>query len=183
MPPVFTFTVLKTSIAVLHFAKLMQQKTRQPPAQTLRKKFFLYSQEQTEIKDLYNTGITDWPTGWFIGLELRSSVVWYLLTERLKARVSALSGDVLSLARWKRRGGHDGYRDAMIKKEKKIFLIYKEIQMGSSVKSYMRKGFLIHEEFQKYLVISEEAVSHIWPCTESILMRKVWFSFLPVWKL
>jgi hypothetical protein len=29
------------------------------------------------------------------------------------------------------------------KKENKIFLIYKEIQMGAVTKSYMRKGFLI----------------------------------------
>jgi hypothetical protein len=29
------------------------------------------------------------------------------------------------------------------KKENKIFLIYKEIQIGSSAKSFMRKGFLI----------------------------------------
>ncbi len=34
---------------------------------------------------------------------------------------------------------------------KKNFLIYKEIQMGSGAKSYMRKGFLIYEE----------AVSHV----------------------
>jgi hypothetical protein len=27
----------------------------------------------------------------------------------------------------------------------KIFLIYKEIQMGAVAKSYMRKGFLIYE--------------------------------------
>jgi hypothetical protein len=35
------------------------------------------------------------------------------------------------------------------KKENKIFLIlqYKEIQMGSGAKSYMRKGLLIYEEF------------------------------------
>jgi hypothetical protein len=32
------------------------------------------------------------------------------------------------------------------KKENKIFLIYKEIQMGSGAKSYMRKDFLIYEE-------------------------------------
>ncbi len=31
------------------------------------------------------------------------------------------------------------------KKEKKIFLIYTEIQMGAVAKSYMRKGFLIYE--------------------------------------
>jgi hypothetical protein len=29
------------------------------------------------------------------------------------------------------------------KKEKKIFLIYKEIHMGAVEKSYMRKGFLL----------------------------------------
>ncbi len=34
------------------------------------------------------------------------------------------------------------------KKEKKIFLIYKNIQMGSVAKS-----FLIYEEMRKYLVI------------------------------
>ncbi len=48
-----------------------------------------------------------------------------------------------------------------VKKEKKISLIYKEIQMGSGAKSYMRKGFLIYEELRKYLVIYVEAVSHI----------------------
>ncbi len=47
------------------------------------------------------------------------------------------------------------------KKEKKISLIYKKIQMGAVAKSYMRKGFLIDEEMRKYLVIYEEAVSHI----------------------
>jgi hypothetical protein len=47
------------------------------------------------------------------------------------------------------------------KKEKKIFFIYKKIQMGSGTRSYMRKGFLIYEEVRKYLVIYEEAISHI----------------------
>jgi hypothetical protein len=37
------------------------------------------------------------------------------------------------------------------KKEKKIFLIYKKIQMGVVAKSYMRKGFLIYEEMLKYI--------------------------------
>ncbi len=46
-------------------------------------------------------------------------------------------------------------------KKKKNFLIYKEIQMGAVAKSYMRKGFLIYQEMRKYLVIYEEAVSHI----------------------
>jgi hypothetical protein len=44
-------------------------------------------------------------------------------------------------------------------KENKIFLIYKEIQMGSGAKSYMRKGFLIYsEEMRKYFTIYEDAV-------------------------
>jgi hypothetical protein len=37
------------------------------------------------------------------------------------------------------------------KKEKAFFLIYKEIQMGSVAKSYMRKGFLMYEEMGKYV--------------------------------
>jgi hypothetical protein len=48
------------------------------------------------------------------------------------------------------------------KKEKKIFLIYKEVQIGSVAKSYMRRGILIYEEMRKYLTtIYEEAVSHL----------------------
>ncbi len=43
-----------------------------------------------------------------------------------------------------------------LKKKTEIFLIYKEIRMGSVAKSYMRKGFLIYEEMR-----NEEAVSHI----------------------
>jgi hypothetical protein len=33
--------------------------------------------------------------------------------------------------------------------------------MGAVAKSYMRKGFLIFEEMRNYLVIYEEAVSHV----------------------
>ncbi len=43
------------------------------------------------------------------------------------------------------------------KKEKKIFLKYKAIQMGSVANKYMKKGFLIYEEMRKYLVIIEKA--------------------------
>jgi hypothetical protein len=39
--------------------------------------------------------------------------------------------------------------------------MYKEIQNGAAAKPYMRKGFLIYKERRKYLVIYEEAVSHI----------------------
>jgi hypothetical protein len=47
------------------------------------------------------------------------------------------------------------------KKENKIFLLCKEIQMGSGAKSFMRKGFLIYEEMRKYFTIYEETVSPI----------------------
>jgi hypothetical protein len=48
-------------------------------------------------------------------------------------------------------------------KENKILVIYKEIQMGSGAKSYMRKPkrFPIYEEMRKFFTIYEEAVSHI----------------------
>jgi hypothetical protein len=46
------------------------------------------------------------------------------------------------------------------KKENKIFL-FKEIQMGSGAKSYMRNGILIYEEMHKFITIYEEAVSRI----------------------
>jgi hypothetical protein len=39
------------------------------------------------------------------------------------------------------------------KKENRIFLICKEIQVGSGAKSYARKGFLIYEIMRKYLAI------------------------------
>ncbi len=47
------------------------------------------------------------------------------------------------------------------KKENKIFLICKGIQMRSVAKSYMRKGFLTYEEMRQLLTIHEEAVGHI----------------------
>jgi hypothetical protein len=59
--------------------------------------------------------------------------------------------------RFRRAAAELGYTD----EENKIFLIYKEIQMGSGAKLYMRKGFLINEKMRKYFTIYEEAVSHI----------------------
>ena len=44
------------------------------------------------------------------------------------------------------------------KRERKIFLIYREIQIGAVAKSYMRKGSLLYEEMRKYFPIYEEAV-------------------------
>ncbi len=49
-----------------------------------------------------------------------------------------------------------------VKKEKKIFLIYKEIQNGLCAKSDMRKSFLIFEEMLKYLVIYDFAPDPLW---------------------
>jgi hypothetical protein len=48
---------------------------------------------------------------------------------------------------------HTTYIPYTDKKEKKIFLIYKEIQNGAVAKSYIRKGFLIYEEMRKYFPI------------------------------
>jgi hypothetical protein len=66
---------------------------------------------------------------------------------------------------WEKREKSSQFNYAFLpfteKKENKIFLIYKEIQMGSCAKSYMRKGFLIYEEMHKFFRIYEEAVSHI----------------------
>ena len=44
------------------------------------------------------------------------------------------------------------------KKENQIFLIQKEIQSRAVAKSYMMKGFLIHEEKRKYFPIYEESL-------------------------
>jgi hypothetical protein len=46
-------------------------------------------------------------------------------------------------------------------KKNEIFVIYKEMHLGSVAKSYIRKGFLIYEEMGKYLTKYEEAVSQI----------------------
>jgi hypothetical protein len=51
--------------------------------------------------------------------------------------------------------------NTLIKKIKKFFLIYNEIQVGAVAKSYMRTGFLIYEEMRKYIIIYEEAFSQI----------------------
>jgi hypothetical protein len=53
------------------------------------------------------------------------------------------------------------YKYGIAYTEKKKFLVYKKIQLGSVAKSYMRKGFLINEEMRKYLTIYEEAFNHI----------------------
>ncbi len=42
--------------------------------------------------------------------------------------------------------------------ENEIFLIWKEIQMGSVAKSFLRASY--YEEMRKYLTIYEEAVCH-----------------------
>jgi len=51
---------------------------------------------------------------------------------------------------------------ALIKNKTKFSsYMYKEIQKGAVVKSYMRKGFIIFEEMRKYFPRYEEAVRHI----------------------
>ncbi len=65
------------------------------------------------------------------------------------------------------------------KKEKKILLIYKEIQRVPVA------GNGKEMEMRKYLVIYEEAVSHIWLCNRSLLdfliYEENFVFFFPVW--
>ncbi len=67
------------------------------------------------------------------------------------------------------------------KKEKKIFLTYKEIQDEIGCKSYMRKGFLIYEEMRNYLtrllIIYDFETDPFWI---SLYMRKILFPFVSV---
>ncbi len=63
------------------------------------------------------------------------------------------------------------------KKEKKIFLIYREIQSGAVLKSYMRKGKYaanISSYMRRPLLIYDFATAPLWI---SLYMRKIWFSF------
>ncbi len=60
------------------------------------------------------------------------------------------------------------------KKEKKIFLIYKEIQTGSDAKSYIRKSFLIYEEMRKCWAIYKETV-------DLMTLRPIPYEFPYIW--
>jgi hypothetical protein len=70
----------------------------------------------------------------------------YLIVTRRKLTVLA----AVHLLHRKKNDLMRGYTD---NKENIFFLIYKDIQMGSGAKSYMRQGFLIYEEMHKYLTI------------------------------
>ncbi len=71
----------------------------------------------------------------------------------------AFSGNVLSCCPYRGRYSYRGQCGPHTdKKENKIFLINKEILMGSGAKSYMRKDFPIYEEMRKFFTIYEEAV-------------------------
>ncbi len=50
--------------------------------------------------------------------------------------------------------------------------------MWSVAKSYMRKGFLIHEEMRKYLTVYEDFATD--PFWIFLYIRKIWLSFLSV---
>ncbi len=47
------------------------------------------------------------------------------------------------------------------KKEKQIFLIYKEIQNGSVAKSYMTNGLIIYGDIFSHFLIYYEVLPHI----------------------
>jgi hypothetical protein len=62
----------------------------------------------------------------------------------------------------RRQEGVGGSAPCTDKKENQVFLIYKEIRMGSCKVIY-EEGALntVYDEMRKYLIIYEEAVSHI----------------------
>ncbi len=53
------------------------------------------------------------------------------------------------------------FESTLIKKKRKFSSYIRKFRWDQL---YMKKGFLIYEEMRKYLVIYEEAVSHIWLC-------------------
>jgi hypothetical protein len=55
--------------------------------------------------------------------------------------------------------------------------MYKEIQMASGAKSYMRKAVVICEDMHKYFTIYEETFNHIWFCTRSLWIPYIWRKF------
>jgi hypothetical protein len=84
---------------------------------------------------------------------------------------------VQTATRWARQGGEEKTSHTVHSLKRKLNFphIYKEIQMGSGAKSYMRKGFPIYEE----------AVSHVWLCIRShldflIYEKKFLFFFISV---
>jgi hypothetical protein len=65
------------------------------------------------------------------------------------------------------------YKHTLLKKKIKFSSYIRRFrQTGAVAKSYMRKGFLIYEEMRKYLVIFEEAVSHIYCSRLNFLIYK-----------
>jgi hypothetical protein len=71
------------------------------------------------------------------------------------------------------------------KKEKKLLLVYGEIQMGSVAKSYMRMEVLfMYEEMRTYLVINEEAITVVIydfaTCSLTVYMGKILLFFISV---
>ena len=75
----------------------------------------------------------------------------------------------IALIRYGKR--RTGVLHAKIAKKRKVHRVWENLAlmkkkrnfkwMGTVAKSYMRKGFLIYDEMRKYLVLYEEAVSHI----------------------
>ncbi len=75
----------------------------------------------------------------------------------------------------------------LIKKKKKIFLIYSEIQSGAVAKSYMTNGLLIYDLIFSHFLIYKKALPHIWLCNRSTqnftIFKEILFYFLSVYAL
>ncbi len=100
------------------------------------------------------------------------SMLWY---QRLRTWTISSQTET-SYSRWELwselRKSKQFIKGTLIKKKRKFSSYtrtYKEIQMGSAAKSYMRKSFMIYEEMHKYLTICGETVSYILLCNWSLL--------------
>ncbi len=86
------------------------------------------------------------------GNKLSYLILSYLISEKEKKKKKKKSGVIEKRGKGRIAGKHYSYiwtGKSADKKENKIFLLYREIQMGSGAKSYMRKGLLIYEEMHK----------------------------------
>ncbi len=95
------------------------------------------------------------------GLHLADALLFASLVLEPDLREGKLQKNIFRKTRY--RSKNLKYTD---KKENKVFLVYKEIQMGAVAKSYKRKGFLM----RRPLVIYDFATAPFWI---SLNMRKI----------
>jgi hypothetical protein len=125
------FEMTKLSEKIFHFEEDIKP---------VHRSLYLISSNRVKLKIFLPFEMAELSEKIFVKFRLKPNLMYILFTSLISYRRSL-----------------DYYTD---KKENRIFLIYKEIQMGLGAKSFMRKGFLIYEEISKYFTIYEEAVLH-----------------------